>query len=342
MTDVLDPGVLTERAPQCAAEEAMECLRRHWALEVVGLSALPSERDQNFAVDTPGGRHYVFKIANRAESPSVTRLQTAVLLHVARADPGLPVPRVVPTVSGELSACAWGSTLRLLTWMRGTPWHRAPPTRRQRESLALGHARLVRALGDFTSDEPLPVLQWDIQHAARLAEHVEAVRPELRAPVEEALARFARHAADRLPSLPRQFVHNDIQPHNVVVEDTDTDRLAGILDFGDLVRAPVACDLAIAAAYHVGPGPHPLATVGEYVAAFHAIRPLSAPELEVLPSLVMARQVTTLVVSSVRARDNPHNAAYLTRNQPVAAAGLLQLLALSDAAAVDYLAGVCA
>jgi len=53
---------------------------------------LDSERDQNFRLRSLSGREYVLKIANPDEDRAVTNLQTEALLHLAAADPDLPVP----------------------------------------------------------------------------------------------------------------------------------------------------------------------------------------------------------------------------------------------------------
>ena len=337
---MVDAAVLSTEVPAFSVEEARDLVRRHWDCEPVSVARLASERDQNFRVDAADGC-FVLKIANRAEPPGVTRLQSAALRHVAATDPGVPVPRVLATRSGAYETVAAGSTVRLLSWMEGVPWYLAPASRAQRESVATGHARLVLALAGFGADEPGADLQWDVQHAARLRDQLGAVPAELRAPVEAALDRFESRAAPLLAQLPRQFVHNDIQPHNVVVEAGGTDRLAGILDFGDMVRTPVACDLGVAAAYHVLPGAHPLASVGEYVAAFHAVRPLGDAELDALPALILARQATTIVITSRRALTHADNAAYILRNQPTTRAGLAQLLPLAHDDVVAYFRSLC-
>jgi hydroxylysine kinase len=337
---MVEAAVLSSEVPAFSVEEALDLVRRHWALEPAAVSRLASERDQNFRVEAGSGR-FVLKIANRAEPPGVTRLQTAALRHVAASDPTVPVPRVLPTRSGDHEAIAAGSTIRLLTWMDGLPWHLTPASRAQRQSVAAGHARLVLALADFVSDTPSADLQWDVQHAGRLRGQLGVVPPELRAGVAAALDCFEARAAPLLARLPRQFVHNDIQPHNVVVDQNDTDRMTGILDFGDLVQTPVACDLGVAAAYHVLPGGHPLQTAAEYIAAFHAVRPLSSDEFEALPALILARQATTIVITSRRALTHAANAAYILRNQPTTRAGLAQLLPLGYDAVVDYFRRAC-
>ena len=55
-----------------------------------------------------------------------------------------------------------------------------------------------------------------------------------------------------LCSLPRQVCHADLNGHNIVVS---ADHLAvnGVLDFGDMVETPRACDLGVAVAYQVDP-----------------------------------------------------------------------------------------
>ena len=87
-----------------AASAVPEALAQRLAAEHYGLIAavhrLDSERDQNFRLRSLSGREYVLKIANPAEDRAVTNLQTEALLHLAAADPGLPVPRIFPARNG--------------------------------------------------------------------------------------------------------------------------------------------------------------------------------------------------------------------------------------------------
>jgi hydroxylysine kinase len=336
----LSDNVLIGAAPAFTVDQAQELLHRHWSLENIVVRHLSSERDQNFKVCSDVGQ-FLLKIANPAEARSITRLQTDAIKHVAAQDPSVPVQRVVPTGTGDDAVVADESTVRLLTWIDGIPLHLTPHNRRQRESVAIGHAKLVLAMTNYRSDESPSVLQWDVQHAARLWDFLHAVPPDLLEPVEAALERFARYAAPKLATFERQFVHNDIQPYNLVVVKACPDRLCGILDFGDMVCAPVACDLGVACAYQVLPGEHPLQTVGEYVAAFDSVRPLSEDEFDAVPALILARQATTIVITSLRAVAHPDNAKYILRNRPRAQSGLSQLLSLSHGEAVDYLCSVC-
>src|SRR5882672_3352106 len=99
-----------------AASAVPEALAQRLAAEHYGLIAavhrLDSERDQNFRLRSLSGREYVLKIANPAEDRAVTNLQTEALLHLAAADPSLPVPRIFPARNGMRSLMSRSTTAR--------------------------------------------------------------------------------------------------------------------------------------------------------------------------------------------------------------------------------------
>jgi Ser/Thr protein kinase RdoA (MazF antagonist) len=132
--------------------------------------------------------------------------------------------------------------------------------------------------------------------------------------------------APRLPDLRWQVIHNDLNPHNVVVAPDDTDRVSGILDFGDMVHTPLVCDVAIAASYQLGGAG--LEGLCDYVGAYAAVAPLEAAELDLLYDLVAMRMATSVLISEWRAALYPENAEYILRNHPAAVQGLANLAAL--------------
>ena len=127
-----------------------------------------------------------------------------------------------------------------------------------------------------------------------------------------------------------QVVHNDLNPHNVLVDAKNPDRIAGVLDFGDMVRTPLVCDLGVAASYQVEPAAALESLVG-FTAAYHRVLPLTPLELSLVPDLTATRMLTTICITSWRAARYPENSAYILRNYPSARAGLLALAALTRA-----------
>lgn len=291
------------------------------------LQPLTSERDLNFRLTTPRGERFVLKIGNAAEPLAVTNFQTMALLHIAARDPSLPVPRVVRARDGRAEVpLPGGEVVRLLTWVEGHPMHQVATNPALRRSLGATAARLTRALEGFDHAAAGHELLWDIRNAARLGPFLPSVTDTgLRDLAGLWLDRFDGDIAPALADLPWQVVHADLNPFNVLV-DPAGQAVAGILDFGDMVRTPRICDLAVAASYHADPA-HPLDTLAEVVAAWHRVLPLTADEARLIPDLIAMRMVLTVVIASWRAGLYPENAPYILRNVAASGAGLAALTA---------------
>jgi hydroxylysine kinase len=334
------------RAASAIPESLAQTLAAEYYELPVTAHRLDSERDQNFRLRTLDGREYVLKIANPTEDRAVTNLQTQALLHLAAADPGLPIPRIFPARNGaqELEITFDdGSTriVRLLSFMAGIPMHAAKGSATLRRNLGQCAAKMARGLRDFSHPGANHKLLWDLQHAAELRPLVHAVVPERRGLVEQFLDRFETHVSPVLASLPRQPVHNDLNPHNVVIDAANNERISGIIDFGDLASTAGVNDLAITAAYQVADSDDPLGPACDLIAAYYAVTPLNAAEFDILFDLMATRMVMTIVISSWRAARYPENRAYILRNHQPAWARLSRMAGLSRAAAMQQISRAC-
>jgi hydroxylysine kinase len=322
------------RAASAVSEmRAVKLAAEHYGLEVAA-RRLDSERDQNFRLTTPDGRDYVLKIANPAEDRAVTNLQTGALLHLAAADPGLPIPRVFPAQNGahELAiAFDDGSTrmVRLLSYMDGVPMHAVKGSSPLRRDLGQCAARLAKGLRDFWHAGANHKLLWDLQHAAELRPLIDAVPADRRGLVDVCLGNFEARVLPVLPLLHRQPVHNDLNPHNIIVDAIQHQRISGIIDFGDLTLTARINDLAITAAYQVADNDDPLGPACEVIAAYHAVAPLDPTEFNILFTLMATRMAMTVVISSWRAHRHPENRDYILRNNNAAWARLRRVARLS-------------
>jgi hydroxylysine kinase len=311
---------LTTPPPTLTQPETLALARAHFGL-TGSLTPLTSERDLNFRLTTSDAS-YVLKLANSAEPAEVTRFQTLALIHLETTD--LPVPRIVRTLAGGTEAATPHGILRLLTWADGHPQHLTPRSPEQAAAMGRMAARLTTGLAGFTHPAAGHVLQWDIRQAASLRPLLPFIAADLRPLATETLDRFDRDLAPFLPELRAKVVHNDLNPHNVLVDPADPSRITGVLDFGDMVQTPLICDAAVAASYQIDPA-QPWASLQTFAAAYHAVLPLTPLEARLLPDLTATRMLTTLAIASARAARYPDNAAYILRNVPAAAAGLLAL-----------------
>jgi hydroxylysine kinase len=299
---------------------------------------LKSERDQNFLIESDAGR-FVLKITNPAEDRSVTNFQTAALLHVAATDPGLPVPRLVPDRKGyreHIFSPDGGAPriARLLSFLPGVMATMAPPTAALRASIGKALARFDRALTGFAHPAQEHELSWDIMHMAKLRPLLPEIQDDqLRARVHGILDQFETNVFPALARLRRQVIHNDLSLFNVLVDREAPSHVTGVLDFGDMVRAPLINELAVAASYHFSSEGDPLSPIIDLIRAYHETLPLRPAETDLLGDLIATRQAMTVLITESRAKLHPENRDYILKNHPAAVLGLkrLQEIAREDA-----------
>jgi 4-aminobutyrate aminotransferase-like enzyme/Ser/Thr protein kinase RdoA (MazF antagonist) len=311
--DSWDP--LGTSPPNLLVEEVGEIVRRIFGVRG-SLSPLPSERDQNFRVDTESGPSYVLKISNPADPPSVIEMQTEAIRHIRRQDPDLPVMRVVPTSDGaswaEVERRGGGSLLvRMFTFLPGQTPMAAELDRLQLRGFGAMVARMGMALRGFFHSAAGYEIQWDLRHTPRLRSILAVVdNPGHRAVAERVLDRFDERVAVRFEGLRAQIIHNDLTLGNVLVDVRGS--INAIVDFGDLTHTALICDLAIALASLMRNRSAPFETAEEVIRGYVEVMSLEEQEAELLGDLVAARIAATGVIAAWRVRRYPENADYIT------------------------------
>ena len=272
--------------------------------------SLVSERDQNFRLLTRQGPSYVVKIANALEDPRVTDFQGQALQHLgARACP-VPVPQLVRTIDGRehtrIESAAGGSIVRLVSYLPGQPLSGRDIGRQTASVLGRGLARIDAALRDFRHPGEQQVLIWDMQRALSLRGLLVHISDAgIRDRVASCLNDFERHVLPRLGSLRRQVIHNDLHCGNVLVEADTPGRISGVIDFGDMLYAPLVIDVAIAASYLRGNGRNSFEPALALITGFDSVTTLNGDERLLLYDLIRARLAATIAIMHWRrsARD---------------------------------------
>jgi len=329
-------------APPVSADEVKALALVHYGLDV-SVQPLGGERDRNFHLRAAGEREYVLKVIHPAEDPDVSDFQSRMLLHVEDRDPQLPTPRVVRS-KDDCYRVLWQKAgessrwVRCLTYLGGTPLYQAKRSVTQRRNLGTFLGRLDSALQDFRHGAENHDLIWDTKKALRIRHLlVHVPEREKRAAANVELDRFAEQLEPIVPQMRTQIIHNDFNPHNVLVQKAQNEAIAGVIDFGDAVRSPVLQDLAVAAAYHFETEGHPLEGPGQVAEAFHAVHPLLPEEIALLPDFIGARFALAIAISYWRAAKHPSNAPYIMRNQAAAWFGLKRLNEVPREEAIDWL-----
>ncbi len=318
MNDPSDIKYFHRNTPQLGEEEVREAARTHFGLEGAFLGLI-SERDQNFAVHGENGDKHVIRIANAIESFDVIDFQIRALEHIARQDPSLPVPRTVPSLSGELlSKISFSDArehlVRVLTYLPGQPLFEVMDDIGSESFRALGAtmARLDLALRGFfhpAADHDHP---WNMAKCLRFAPLTKYFEsPEAQRIVAAVFDRFKTDALPRIAKLRHQVIHQDAHGGNAMIDPSDPAKITGIIDFGDMVYGSIAAEVAIAVDA-VGVGSSDLIDViCETTAGFDAVLPLEEEEIDCLFDLIIMRTALVATISTSRAALIPDEAEYV-------------------------------
>ena len=286
---------------------------------------LASEHDDTFRLAGDDGVARLLKIsAARAPARAVGSpgFQTALLLHLARVAPELPVQRVIATL-GRLNIALRGFTHPGARWTHlwdlQNFWALRPLLDRLPESGMLPSVGRALAADGRAPDGPAVDGSLELR---------ELVPGGLRAALVDCLDRFDAVVRPALASVATQVIHADFHGENLLA---DGGRITGILDFGDALAGPVAMDVGQAACYQLGacgPGGDLIAPALDVVAGYHAVDPLSVADLDLVAEFIVARVAARIIVSQANAARQPANAGYLLRRTPQAVAHLAALRAL--------------
>ncbi|NRF67529.1 phosphotransferase [Aquincola sp. S2] len=339
-------AALSTTAPDLAPAEVRALVDRLYGVDG-SVQSLAGERDQNCLVETADGSRFVLKISNPSEPAAVVDFQIAALEHIARVSPEQPVPRVVRTLDGHTHGAielpgGRRTRVRMLTYLDGIQIRETVRTAAQRRAMGTGLAALNRALHGFTHPGAAHDLLWNVAAAHRLAAKLDGIVDAKRRALAEAfMTRFTEHVLPRLASLRSQVIHNDYHLYNVLVAPDDQARIVGIIDFGDMLHAPLVGEVATAAAFHMAGNEDPFEGPAQFVAAYHAALPLTGVEQDIVADLMATRHLVTVLISEWRAARYPENRTYIMRHNPAAWEALFHMADLSrDTARDRLLAGV--
>jgi 4-aminobutyrate aminotransferase-like enzyme/Ser/Thr protein kinase RdoA (MazF antagonist) len=279
-----------------------------------GLERLGGEYDLNLRGTDDAGP-VIVKAMRPGCCPAYVAMQIAALRHAAAADPCLPLPRVkgdtveMPDDSGE-TRIVW-----MQTAMPGVPLGASPSQSLDilRDLGALA-GRLSRALRAFDHPSLERDQKWRLTEAGWIADHLALLPPARQALVAEVLRSFnALHPA--LVSLPDQPIHNDLNDWNVMIRQglAAPSQVTGLIDFGDMTRGPVICDLAILAAYAMLDRDDPERALAAVTSGYHSTCPLGEGVLAMLWPLIRMRLAVSVVNSTIEAQGN--NDPYITISQ---------------------------
>jgi len=280
------------------------------ALEQYGVEgrfqSLAGERDANFLFHSHDGRKLILKFSHAAEDPAVLDFQCQALAHIAALDPELPIPRVCPTLDGHDFATITLESgeqliLRAQSCIDGAPIPQETLSQARLRQTGILAARLDLALRGFCHPAARQELAWDMANAGQLLPCTSAIEnAEVRFLIEGVLQLFASATVPELSGLREQVIHADLHFGNLHAGTDDDAPISGIVDFGDMLQAPLVVEVSTALAEVATCFDDPMPAMAQLLAGYQSVLPLQAAEHAVLQSCIMTRLAITYVIFSWR------------------------------------------
>ncbi len=284
--------------------------------------SLTGERDCNFLATSASGANCVLKFVNASEPEVETQFQIALLRHLDSQGMAAMAPKhLVCGDSGDYlllqDEAGRDCRVRSYTYLHGMAAVKAKPSAAQRRAVGSALGQFDRALRGFEHPGMQRDFLWNLMQLGRLKPLVIHIDDSvLRNIASEFIAAFEASISTALSGMRQQAIHNDLSKSNYLVQTSDHNSVAGILDFGDVVIAPLVCDPAIAASYQMVDAEDPLAAIEELLEGYMEQITLTEDERRHVLDLVLARVVQRLVLTEWRAAMFPENRGYILRHNP--------------------------
>lgn len=314
--------------PPFSLEDASAIATAHYGIQPADIRALPSELDRNYHLRAPNGEGFVLKIAHISVSDSALDLQNKTLRRLrTTAD---VFPQLVSTTAGEdgirVSASDGGIyRARLLRYIEGVPLREfRPHSDPLLADIGTQLGLLSAAMGSFGHAEKRLRYRWNIRNLGEVARYGQDLPRAKKTLLDHFLRLFEDEVRPALPGLRHSFIYNDPNDSNILIRARGPEpaRVAGMIDFGDMVYGPTVTDLAVALAYIMMESDDPLQKAAPVIRAYHREFPLREEEIGLLFPLIAARLCLSVCISWHQQKQEPDN-----RHLSVSEAGAWALLA---------------
>ncbi|XP_035509996.1 hydroxylysine kinase [Morone saxatilis] len=312
--------------PNFSQSQVAEIVKRLFRLTASEIRSLPSYDDQNFYVAAMEGGEYVLKIMNSEDSknPMLIEVQTYAMSFLHQN--GLPAQTALPNTSGKLLSleemdCGYGCQtylVRLLTYLPGTTISKAPLTPELLYETGKTAARMDTILQKLEHPH-LSMLErekfiWSLSYVHLLETYIHVLDGDpLQDVVKSVIHQYKTCVVPKRSSFRKCINHGDFNDLNVLVQPDDSDsyRISGILDFGDMNSGYYIHELAITIMYMMTEHPKPVEVGGPVLAGWESVLPLNETEKDCLYVLVLSRFCQSFVLARHAVSLHPENAEYL-------------------------------
>ncbi len=299
-------------------QHIVDLSRTHHGIEVIA-QAINGYDELNFLLTEKSGKKYILKIATEEHGYHFLDAQVKIINHLSTCKVSDKFQQYLLNKQGEEITTIQSEEkkyfIRILTYLPGTFW----------VDQAAHPESLLRDLGSFLGEMDCSLQNffhpamcrnygWDIKNAldARdLLPHITS--HERRRIAAYFLLQFETEVLPHLHSLRMASIHNDANDYNVLVVDN---KVAGLIDFGDMVYSQLINNLAVACTYAMFGTEDPLYSASLVVQKYHRKLPLTEIEVSLLYYLIAARLCISVCKSALSASENSDNEHHFITERP--------------------------
>ncbi len=322
---------------QISEDKIISILKENYALDVASIKQLAGYIDFNYLITIEDGTNYILKF-HTSDPQFFLEAQHELLNHVN--DGSNRYPAIHKTREGSHTFLFENYHVRLLTFLTGEFL----------DDKDQSFLPLIASFGEFLADFHLTIanieipslshmsLEWDLINLPRLNIHLPLIRSsERRRLIHYYMLQYRDRVLSNLSDLPKQIIHGDANPMNVLVQ---SNAISGFIDFGDMSYNHRIFDLAIALAYLLMEQEDPLEIASEFVGAYHQKNKLLQKELDVLYYLIAARICQSQLLGAKSRKDQPDN-QYVSVDEQRGAELLDKWIGINPVKATDIFYSAC-
>ena len=306
---------MLEQVPNFDDESLASLLKDLYGLEGE-IAPLVSFEDQNARIKTDTTT-YVLKIANTRWSHEFIEMQTDVLTHLKTQAPSLAFPSIVPTLKGEHITYVDGFAIRLLTYLEGDLLTNIPRTAALYKDIGRFVGQLSQAMQTYSvtvvegSDE-----MWMLDNVLTCKKYLaDVIDRDAADRIERLYAVYEKTIFPKLANLRKAIIHGDANEQNLLIDPEQPEKVAGLIDFGEMQMASQINDLAISMAYSLLGEPNVEMASSNMIEGYDREFKITDNEREIIYYLVAMRLVTSIIMTSHSAKLFPENKYILISQQ---------------------------
>jgi len=301
-------------------------MSNHWEKKLyenfeikASLKSLDGEFDLNFLAHSNDGK-YVMKVMRIGCHADLINMQCAAIRLLEGKN--LCTPEIIPTNSGADFASINDEKGNLrLVWVikakSGICYSGVEPRSEDFiNDLGSKIGEIDNALKQFDHPYLDRDFKWNLMKSDWISDHLDLISDNKRKDIIISIIEEYQSILHEARKLPHFAIHNDLNDYNILVTSDDHDGVlvSGIIDFGDMVRSPHVCELAIACAYIVLDQANPIKIIANLVAAYHKKNQLKEKDLDLLFIFLKMRLAVSVINSTMMAKENPDD-PYITISQ---------------------------